>query len=58
MVGILIIFVYRCNYDMSDFTFSRWRILPAEPLATTGRLIILRRIVANQIRRHKQIALE
>jgi hypothetical protein len=21
-----------CTYDMYDFTFSRWRILPAEPL--------------------------
>ena len=33
-VSILIIFVYCCKYDMYDFTFLRWQILPAEPLST------------------------
>jgi hypothetical protein len=32
MIGILIIFVYFCKCGMFDVTFSRWRILPAEPL--------------------------
>ena len=31
VLSILIIFVYCCKYDIYDFTFSRWRILLAEP---------------------------
>jgi hypothetical protein len=40
MVSFLIIFVYCCKYDMQDFTFSRWQILPAEPLSIIARKFI------------------
>ena len=33
-------FVHCCKYDMYDFTFSRWQILPAEPLSIIARRFI------------------
>ena len=49
-VGILI---FCCKYDMFDLKFSRWQILPANPLVTAGRLRMLRRILNNQIKEKK-----
>jgi hypothetical protein len=40
MVSILIICVHCCEYDMYDFTFLRWQILPAEPLSIIARRFI------------------
>ena len=51
------------NYFCVNVTYMISRFQDGEsvqlnPLVTTGRLIILYRIVTNQIRRYKQIALE